>query len=157
MSVTLWKTHLSSLTVQVLPGSAGSTGRLIRNLHGTWTMCYSLISHRCRRGGLIGIKAWKFYLLWQELVWVTFVRISLTRTSDMAVLNWKGARKCVREFGEDKIFGKHHWPCHHLTPWLSQYMNTNASPPGRSHTLSNRNWKVENKWFFSIHINNLKI
>ena len=116
MSVTLWKTHLFSLTVQVLPGSAGSTGRLIQNLHGTWTMCYSLGSHRCRRGGLIGTKAWNFYLLWQELVWVTFVRISLTRTSDMGVLNWKGARKRVREFGEDKTVGKHHWPCHHWHP-----------------------------------------
>ena len=37
---------------------------------------------------------------------------------------------------------------------LSQYMNTNASPPGKSHTVENRNWKLENKWFFSYRIPN---
>ena len=95
MSVTLRKTHLLRLTIHVLPGSARPLGRLIQNLHGNWTMYFSLDSHRCGRAGLTGSKAWKFYLLWQELVWVTFVHISLTRTSDMSVLNWKGARRCV--------------------------------------------------------------
>ena len=116
MSVTLRKTHLLRLTIHVLPGSARPLGRLIQNLHGNWTLCFSLISHRCGRGGLTGSKAWKFYLLWQELVWITFVHISLTRTSDVSVLNWKGARKCVCDFGEDKIFGTRHWPCLHWHP-----------------------------------------
>lgn len=98
------------------------------------------LCHCFRKGEPLWNKPWKVYLLRQELVRVTSVHISSARTSNMGLLNWNRARKCVWGVGEEKYLANITDPATWLATILGNlavtiYEHKSKSPEGKSYII----------------------